>query len=239
MLRSSKQQKSTPKSTNKIKKTTNNVSKRHLSENNHRKLVRTKKRLMLEVPSTPTITEVGQAEAMTTFDAPTTAVSFTHALPNIDIATHPLLSKPTSAQGQMFAIIDVNGSQHKVTKGDQVMVNHLRDVEVGEQLAFEHVYLLAGRDFTVLGKPWVPNVEVHATVEQHTLLAPVTVWKHKRRTGYRNLNRSRDHVTILRIDDLVTEGAKQYIPEVQPLDTIPLNLIQEGGHTLVSKTDDV
>ena len=181
---------------------------------------------MLEVPVTPTITDLGAIEGTTTFDIPTETVSFSHPLPSIEIANHPLIAKPTNVQGQMFAIIDVNGAQHKVTKDDQIMVNHLRDVEVGEKLAFEHVYLVAGRDFTVLGKPWVPNVQVVATVEQHTLLAPVTVWKHKRRTGYRKLNRSRDHVTILRIDDLIVDAAADIIPDVQSLDSIQLNVMK-------------
>lgn len=235
MLRSTgaNKSKSHAKKPTKVTKT----SSRKVSSNNKKRIVSTKKRLMLEIPTMPTITEVGMNESITTFDVPTSTVAFSHPLPSVEVASHPLIPKPSSSQNQVFAVIDVNGSQHKVTKDDQIMVNHLKDVEVGEKLAFEHVYLLGGRDFTVLGKPWVPNVQVVAVVEQHTLLAPVTVWKFKPRTGYRKLNRSRDHVTILRIEDVITEAANEFIPQVQPLSMVQLNPMQAGGHTLQQNLD--
>ena len=209
------------------------TQKRKVSYNKAKNFVNTKKRLMLEVPTTPDINEAKQLTAMTAFDIETEAVSFTHPLPSLDLPEHPLQPKPKLTGNQMFAIIDVNGSQHKVTKDDQIMVNHLRDVEVGEKLAFDHVYLLAGRDFSVLGKPWVPDVSVVAVVEEHTLLAPQTTWKHKRRTGYRNLNRSRDHVTILRIEDLIVDNP-ELIPQVKPLDQIMLNVMKPNAELQIN-----
>eukprot|EP00461_Guttulinopsis_vulgaris_P001442 UN01442 len=209
------------------------VQKRNISINKFNKLVKTKKRLMVEIPVTPEIKEVGTLSAKTAFDIDTQVVQFTHPLPHVDVANHPLLHKPKLFDPkQCFAIIDVNGAQHKVTKDDQLMVSHLRDVEVGEQLAFEHVYLLASRDYTVMGKPWVPNVTVLATVEEHTMLSPVTVWKYKRRTGERNLNRHRDVVTILRIDDITIDD-EAIIPNVNPLDTVQVNVLKPTDTTQV------
>lgn len=214
------------KSTHKRTATPHHNNARKISYSNRAKIVNTKKRLVLETPVEPQVKEVSSINKQTEFGVDTTAVAFTHALPNVNNINTPLLQKPALDNAkQMFAVIDINGAQHKVTVDDQVMVNHLRGVEVGEQLAFDHVYLLGGRDFTLLGKPWVPSTSVIATVEEHTLLAPDTVWRYKRRTGYRNLNRNRDLVTILRIDDIqLTDNS--IIPDVTPLENVQLQTMK-------------
>lgn len=215
------------KSAKKSPKTPKHSTKRHISTNTSAKLVKTKKRLLSEIPAAPEIQEVGIHRTKTSFGISTRAVSFTHPLPAFDTVEHSLLHQPKLLDGsQMFAIVDVNGAQHKVTKDDQIMVNRLKDVEVGERLAFEHVLLLGGRDFSVLGKPWVPNTQVVAVVEEHTLLAPQLTWKYKRRTGYRRVSRSRDHVTVLRIEDIVVEEDNQFIPDVSSLDHVKLNSLR-------------
>jgi len=137
-------------------------------------------------------------------DVHTTCVKFSHPMPEY---YNP--EKPTQvlANNEMFAVVNVNGSQHKVAKDDTIMVDRLSNVDVGDKLAFDQVLLIGARDFTILGKPFVPTATVTAVVEQHTMTRNVNVFKMRRREGYHRYNRFRHLVTILRISDITLEPA--------------------------------
>jgi len=60
--------------------------------------------------------------------------------------------------------------------------------------------MMAGKEFTVLGRPLLTNAKVFATVEQQCLTEKIIVFKKKRRKGYKRNMGSRQAVTMLRID---------------------------------------
>jgi len=194
---------------------------RNISQNTRHRLTKSKSQLLLEVPAAyPIKPATSVVEGVTTFDVPTKVATFEHPLPPV-ISTNPDVVK---ASQQIFAVVDIQGRQFKVTENDMVMVNYIKGVEVGDQLAFDHVYLVAGRNFTVLGKPFVPKVSIVATVREQTTTKEINVFKMKRRTGYRKLMRYRDMVTILQINKIDVEGE---LPQVAPLEQIQVNKMQE------------
>ncbi|KAG2431566.1 hypothetical protein HXX76_009580 [Chlamydomonas incerta] len=98
-----------------------------------------------------------------------------------------------------FAVVELAGSQYKVTADDVLFVNQLRGVAVNDVLALERVLLLGSRAETVVGRPYVPGGLVLAAVEEHFRDGKVHVFKKRRRKRYRKYQAPRPHLTTLRI----------------------------------------
>ena len=73
---------------------------------------------------------------------------------------------------------------------------------VGEEFEVPEVLLVGGVDATVVGQPRVPQAMVKAVMEQQTLEKKVTVFKMRRRQGYRRKNGHRREISVLRVTDV-------------------------------------
>lgn len=65
----------------------------------------------------------------------------------------------------VFAVVEVGGTQYKVTPNDVIVVEKLADVDVNDTLALRRVLLLGSAAETLIGRPYVPGAEVTAAVE--------------------------------------------------------------------------
>ena len=98
----------------------------------------------------------------------------------------------------MYAIVDIAGKQFRVGEKQKIFVP-LMDVEVGKKIKFEDV-LLVSKDGTVsVGSPHIKGAIVNATVVDHVKADKVTVFKKKRRKGYRVKNGHRQPFTQIEI----------------------------------------
>ena len=104
----------------------------------------------------------------------------------------------------MFAIVTIAGQQFKVTEGQQLYVHQL-DAEAGSQVTFDQVHLIApdSGDPSV-GAPTVAGASVTATVAGNQRGDKVTVFKKKRRKGYRRRRGHRQAFTRLTIDSIAS-----------------------------------
>ena len=66
---------------------------------------------------------------------------------------------------RVFAVVEVGGTQLKVTPNDVVVVEKLGDVDVNDTLRLNRVLLLGSAAETVIGRPYVPGAAVTAAVE--------------------------------------------------------------------------
>ncbi|GIL59021.1 hypothetical protein Vafri_13995 [Volvox africanus] len=98
-----------------------------------------------------------------------------------------------------FAVVQLAGTQFKVTTDDIIFVNQLPDVEVNDVLALDRVMLLGSRAETIVGRPFVPGATVLAAVEEHFRDGKVHVFKKKRRKRYKKYQAPRPNLTTLRI----------------------------------------
>lgn len=117
--------------------------------------------------------------------------------------------KSGAPAGGKFAIINLNGSQQKVTKDDVVILNKLRPVEkwsVGSTHTLNaedgQVLLMGSQELTLVGMPFVNGGEVDVMVEEITRDKKVIVFKKKRRKNYRKKNGHKREVTFLRVLDI-------------------------------------
>lgn len=101
---------------------------------------------------------------------------------------------------QLFAVVNINGSQHKVMQDDIVLSNYLKDYDINQQIVFDSVLLIGTPDFTLLGRPQVKSAKVYATVEEQTEMDKCIVFKKKRRKTYQKTIHFRHMVTVLRIN---------------------------------------
>jgi large subunit ribosomal protein L21 len=112
--------------------------------------------------------------------------------------------------GGMSAIIELAGSQHKVTTDDVLIVNRLSPIDtfqVGSIHTLKDVMLVSSSHLTLVGQPFISGAEVDVMVEEVTKDAKVIIFKRRRRKNYRKKNGFRRDVTMLRVLDIRTPEA--------------------------------
>ena len=106
----------------------------------------------------------------------------------------------------MYAIVDIAGQQFKIEKDEQIFVHRL-EVKEGAKVNFDKVLLMDDSGKISVGSPIVKGAKVTAKVLEHLKGDKITVFKKKRRKGYKVKNGHRQHLTkleILKIDYATT-----------------------------------
>ena len=103
----------------------------------------------------------------------------------------------------MFAVIRTGGKQYRVVPNDVVKVEKL-EAEPGATYTFSEVLAVGGEAGTTIGAPLVEGASVTATVIAQDRLDKVIIFKKRRRQNSRRKNGHRQHVTVLRIADIVS-----------------------------------
>lgn len=101
----------------------------------------------------------------------------------------------------MYALVDIKGKQYKAEKGAKLKVDRLHQ-DTGEKVEFDSVLLFSDDDRVEVGAPFVKGIKVKATVQDHVSDKKVTVYKMKRRKGYRRTKGHRQQYTLLSVDDI-------------------------------------
>jgi large subunit ribosomal protein L21 len=107
----------------------------------------------------------------------------------------------------MFAVIRTGGKQYKVAKNDVIFVEKL-PAEAGASVDLDDVLMVGDEAGTTAGTPELSGVHVSATVLEQKRDDKVIIFKKKRRHNYRRKNGHRQHLTVLRITDIVATGAE-------------------------------
>jgi len=98
----------------------------------------------------------------------------------------------------MYAIVNINGLQTRVTPDEVIEVPRLSG-EPGARLTFDQV-LLVGNDRSIsVGQPFVAGASLTAEVIEHFRGPKLRVFKFKRRREYRRRRGHRDERTRLRV----------------------------------------
>src|SRR5208282_4324166 len=111
----------------------------------------------------------------------------------------------------MYAVVKTGGKQYRVTAGDVIRVEKLA-VEAGSFIELKDVLMLAGEGGAAqVGTPRVEGAVVTASVLEQLRDDTVIVFKKKRRHNYRRKNGHRQHLTVLRIAEVVAPGAERKV----------------------------
>ena len=99
----------------------------------------------------------------------------------------------------MYAVVRTGGKQVRVTPGGSVRVEKLAGA-VGESIELDQVLLVGGEGETRVGTPLVEGVKVKGTITDQGRGPKITVFKMKRRKGYRRKMGHRQDYTEIRVD---------------------------------------
>jgi large subunit ribosomal protein L21 len=102
----------------------------------------------------------------------------------------------------MYAIVDIKGVQYKVSENTNLFVPKLKE-KSGSKITLDKVLLFSPDDKTFeIGAP-VLKKTIEATVLETVKDDKVTVFKKKRRKGYRVTRGHRQQYTKLSIDKII------------------------------------
>jgi len=119
----------------------------------------------------------------------------------------------------MFAVIKTGGKQYRVAAEDVIRIDRVNG-QPGEIVEFGEV-LVVGGDTPQLGTPKVAGATVAGEVLQHTRGDKVIAFKKRRRKNSRRKRGHRQEFTLLRVTEILTDGAKPTVtarpkPERKP-----------------------
>ena len=114
----------------------------------------------------------------------------------------------------MFAVIKSGGKQYKVAKEDVIRVEKI-DAEEGMTVDLNEVLMVGDDNGQTMGAPLIDGAAVSATVLEQMRDRKIIVFKKQRLQNYRRRNGHRQHLTVLRIDDILTGGKKRAAPKTK------------------------
>jgi large subunit ribosomal protein L21 len=99
----------------------------------------------------------------------------------------------------MYAIVRVGGKQYRVEKGDELVVDRMREDE-GAKVTLQP--LLYRSDDAVFDAEGLAKVKVEAIVRGHKRGEKVRILKFKPKRGYKRRMGHRSELTVLEISDI-------------------------------------
>ena len=109
----------------------------------------------------------------------------------------------------MFAVIKTGGKQYRVAAEDKLKVEKVAGAP-GEIIQFADV-LVVGGDSVTLGNPTISGASVAAEVLDQGRGPKVIAFKKRRRKNSRRKRGHRQEFTLIRITEILTDGAKPTI----------------------------
>jgi large subunit ribosomal protein L21 len=106
----------------------------------------------------------------------------------------------------MFAVIKAGGKQYRVAAEDVIQIDRVKS-EPGQIVEFGEVLVLGG-DTPQIGAPTIAGATVAGEVLQHTRGDKVIAFKKRRRKNSRRKRGSRHEFSVIRITEILTDGAK-------------------------------
>jgi large subunit ribosomal protein L21 len=107
----------------------------------------------------------------------------------------------------MFAVIKTGGKQYRVAANDQIKVEKLAG-EAGDIVEIGHVLMVGEGENVSMGNPFVEGALVTAEVVEQGRSKKTLSFKKRRRQNSKRIKGHRQHLTTLRIAEILTGGAK-------------------------------
>jgi large subunit ribosomal protein L21 len=101
----------------------------------------------------------------------------------------------------MYAVVNTGGKQYKVQKGETLRIEKIPG-EVGTQVTFDKVLMVADGENVRLGRPLLEKAAVLASIVEQDKAKKIIVFKYKRRKRYRRKQGHRQPYTAIRIDGI-------------------------------------
>jgi large subunit ribosomal protein L21 len=107
----------------------------------------------------------------------------------------------------MYAVIRTGGKQYRVAPDDVLDIEKIPGI-AGDIVEFGEVLLVGGDGEPQLGAPLIAGASVAAEVVEQHRGEKIIIFKKKRRQNYRRKNGHRQSLTLIRVTEILTGGAK-------------------------------
>jgi large subunit ribosomal protein L21 len=107
----------------------------------------------------------------------------------------------------MYAVVKTGGKQYRVAANDLVQIERLPG-EAGDIITLDDVLMLGDGANVTIGAPRVEGAAVAAEIVEQARGPKIIIFKKRRRQNYRRKKGHRQDLTILRITEILTDGAK-------------------------------
>jgi large subunit ribosomal protein L21 len=107
----------------------------------------------------------------------------------------------------MYAVVKTGGKQYRVAKDDIIKIERLPG-EPGDVVALGEVLLLADGGEVTVGAPFVDGASIAGEIVEQTRAKKIIVFKKRRRQNYRRTKGHRQQLTVLKVTDILTGGAR-------------------------------
>jgi large subunit ribosomal protein L21 len=107
----------------------------------------------------------------------------------------------------MFAVIKTGGKQYRVVANDLIKVEKVIG-EAGDLVHFSDVLMIGEGSDAVIGVPTVEGALVTAQIVEQGRAKKVIAFKKRRRQNSKRTRGHRQHLSTIRIVELLTNGAK-------------------------------
>lgn len=107
----------------------------------------------------------------------------------------------------MYAVVKTGGKQFRVSADDVIKVEKLAG-DAGDIITLEDVLMVGGNGAPEIGEPRVAGATVAAEILEQGRDKKITVFKKRRRQNYRRKKGHRQPMTVLKVREILTGGAK-------------------------------
>ncbi|MCB2114282.1 MAG: 50S ribosomal protein L21 [Parvularculaceae bacterium] len=107
----------------------------------------------------------------------------------------------------MYAVVKTGGKQYRVAKDDVLKIERLTGDE-GDIITLDEVLMIGDGADVTLGAPLIAGASVAAEIVEQTRGPKIVIFKKRRRQNYRRKKGHRQMLTVVRITDILTDGAK-------------------------------
>ena len=103
----------------------------------------------------------------------------------------------------MYAIIETGGKQYRAEPQGLLQIESIEG-DVGTTIEFGSVRFVQTDQAPIVGTPTIPQAVVKGEIVRHARTRSITVFKKKRRKGYRRTRGHRQGFTQVRITEILT-----------------------------------
>jgi large subunit ribosomal protein L21 len=101
----------------------------------------------------------------------------------------------------MYAVIKTGGKQHKVSQGDEILIEKINGSK-GETVVFDEVLMVSSGDDVKIGTPFLEGARVEGEIVDQTKASKINVFKMKRRKGFKKKTGHRQKLTRMKIKEI-------------------------------------
>ena len=125
-----------------------------------------------------------------------------------------------------FAIIKTGGKQYKVSAGEIIKVELLKDSKPESKIEFKEILAYGDEKSFEIGSPTVDGAKVEADLIKNSKERTVLIFKKRRRKNSRRKNGHRQQYSLVRINKIFSKNgsviaeAEKYVKKEKKLDNL-------------------